>query len=201
MAEPKTRRKSRAKAPIPAQVIAPETSLDDTSSATQCAFGATSRRLCDRADCRACMKKSFASHPRASCWFAGGERDAARPAEGNTETPRAILLSSSKKFYFECDVCHHLFIMSLRNVISGKSWCPYCSDLILCNKADCAVCEAKSFASHPRVSCWSARNAEDPRNVFMSSGKKYFFDCDVCHRLFEIALYSVAAGNWCPYCQ
>ena len=58
----------------------------------------------------------------------------------------------------------------------------------------------KSFASHPKASCWSARNTDFPKDCFISSNKKYRFDCDACPHLFESPLSDISKGSWCPYC-
>ena len=59
----------------------------------------------------------------------------------------------------------------------------------------------KSFASHPKASCWSARNTDHPKDCFISSKKKRWFDCDKCHHSFETGLDSISQGVWCPYCK
>jgi hypothetical protein len=60
----------------------------------------------------------------------------------------------------------------------------------------------RSFASHPRANCWSDKNEENPRNVFKSSGKKIWFDCDKCCHDFDKSLANVTngGGHWCSYC-
>jgi len=51
-----------------------------------------------------------------------------------------------------------------------------CSDKKLCDKEDCKKCFEKSFASHEKAKYWSNKNELKPRQVFKSSGKKYFFE-------------------------
>jgi len=59
----------------------------------------------------------------------------------------------------------------------------------------------RSFASHKRAEFWSEKNGDvKPENVFKSSHKEYWFDCDKCKHSFDKALNSVVRGNWCPYC-
>ena len=59
----------------------------------------------------------------------------------------------------------------------------------------------KSFASHPRAEFWSLKNDKKPTEVYMKSGKKYWFDCNKCNHDFEISLDSVVLRNtWCKYC-
>ncbi len=65
-------------------------------------------------------------------------------------------------------------------------------------------CFERSFASHPKSSCWNhQKNAPDtPRNVPISSGKKYWFTCN-CDHDFSARLSNVTCKNptWCPYCK
>ena len=47
---------------------------------------------------------------------------------------------------------------------------------------------------------WSKKNIEQPREVFKSSGKKYWFDCKCGHE-FESSLNSISTNNsWCAFC-
>ena len=165
-----------------------EIALYNVTAGNWCPY-CTNQRLCENINCRACKVKSFASHPRAACWSAN-----------NAKSPRMVFMSSNKKYSFDCDVCHHSFETVLGDVAAGK-WCPYCSNQRLCENIVCQACEAKSFASSPRVACWSANNSKSPRMVFMSSNKKYSFDCDMCRHSFVTALCDVTAGKWCPYCH
>ena len=57
----------------------------------------------------------------------------------------------------------------------------------------------RSFASHEKSKYWSSRNTEKPENVFKSSHKKYWFECD-CGHTFDSQLDSINKGSWCPYC-
>lgn len=60
----------------------------------------------------------------------------------------------------------------------------------------------RSFASHEKAKYWSKKNGEvKPENVFKSSHKEYWFDCDKCDHDFEKGLNSVVGGTWCPYCK
>ena len=61
----------------------------------------------------------------------------------------------------------------------------------------------RSFASHPKAKCWSkTKNGEvTPRDVFKSSHKKCWSDCDKCHHAFESMLANIVKGQWCPKCK
>jgi hypothetical protein len=52
-----------------------------------------------------------------------------------------------------------------------------------------------------KVDCWSDRNDKRPNEVSRGSGKKFWFDCDVCPHEFYSVLYSIKIGSWCPYCS
>ena len=59
----------------------------------------------------------------------------------------------------------------------------------------------RSFASHEKAQYWSDRNEDKPRDCFISSNKKRWFDCDKCSHEFEMRLSDVTnGGNWCPFC-
>ncbi len=63
----------------------------------------------------------------------------------------------------------------------------------------------RSFANHPRSSCWNyQKNAPNtPRDVFIRSGKNFWFTCETCNHDFSAVLSNVTSKNspWCPYCS
>jgi very-short-patch-repair endonuclease len=72
----------------------------------------------------------------------------------------------------------------------------------LCTKDDCNLCFEKSFMSNPKSAFWNyeLNNNLNPRNVFKSSGKKFWFRCEICSHNFESSLANINNGQWCPYC-
>ena len=62
----------------------------------------------------------------------------------------------------------------------------------------------RSFASHEKSKYWSKKNNEKPENVFKSSGKKFWFECNCghsfCSTLNHITSTSIKP-TWCPYCS
>jgi len=149
-----------------------------------------SKLLCSDEKCEHCHDKSFASHDKSCFW-----------SKRNELTPRDVFKSSGDKYWFDCQECKHEFDMVLNHITRG-SWCPYCcnpSKLICSN--DCEHCFNKSFASHEKSCLWSCKNELMPRDVFKSSRAKYLFDCVECETTFQISLYSVIAGSWCPLCK
>jgi very-short-patch-repair endonuclease len=70
----------------------------------------------------------------------------------------------------------------------------------LCDQ-ECDICFNKSFASHPKVNCWSSKNTKKPREIFKGSEQRAIFNCDECKHENESHLYNVLTGYWCPYCK
>ena len=137
------------------------------------------------------MKRNFAEHPKSIFW-----------SKKNLVTPEEVALYSRKKFLFDC-LCGHEFEIRPHDIISGNSWCSYCSNPAkkLCNKElNCVQCYNKSFASHPRAIFWSDKNDMLPNNIFKYSHKKCWFNCNCGHE-FECILSDISHNNsWCSYC-
>lgn len=79
-------------------------------------------------------------------------------------------------------------------------WCSYCCSASknLCDDENCIKCFNNSYASQPRAIYWSSKNKVTPRDVKVSSGKKYIFECDDCFHEYKSSLSSTC---WCPYCS
>lgn len=58
----------------------------------------------------------------------------------------------------------------------------------------------RSFASHEKAKYWSSKNDKKPEEVYIKTGKKFWFDCDKCGHEFEKSLDSVSRNTWCKYC-
>ena len=139
------------------------------------------------------IERSFASHNKSKFW-----------ADKNIIKPENISKYSHKKFYFNCNLCNHLFLCRLDNIVSNNSWCPYCSSppKMLCDDKNCKNCFEKSFASHSKNIYWSKKNNLSPRQCFKMSANKYFFNCDKCTHTISISLANVSSGGvWCCYCS
>jgi hypothetical protein len=72
---------------------------------------------------------------------------------------------------------------------------------LLCGEESCKTCYERSFATHPRASCWSLKNDLEPYQVLKCSNKKYKFDCADCGHELEMMLKNVYLGQWCNYCN
>lgn len=146
--------------------------------------------LCNNPSCIRCFKKSFASYDnKVKYWSAK-----------NDVSPREVAKYSSKKFIFDCDQCGHEFTKTLSSILFS-TWCPYCSNTILCNNNECQLCFKKSFASHEKAIFWSLKNELIPRQVFRMSNKRFIFNCQkCCHEMTAIPLGIVQTGAFCGYC-
>ena len=145
--------------------------------------------LCNNQDCKICFEKSFASQEKVLYW-----------SKINTKSPREVFKSEGKKYWFDCDKCVHTFEKPLNAIIRG-GWCPYCCNQKMCFDINCNYCFELSFASHSKVKYWSAKNTDNPRELFKNTEKqKYWFDCDKCNHDFETSLTNIIQGCWCPYC-
>lgn len=149
----------------------------------------TNQKLCDE-DCKGCHEKSCASH----------EAMRKEWSVTNEKTPRQVFLQSNRKYAFDCKKCAHKYTNTPSHYYNRGRACPYCANQRLC-EAECMTCFHKSFASHPRMACWSPKNTLDPRMTFKGAEKRAIFDCDVCHNEFDTLLYNVLTGFWCPTCK
>jgi Probable Zinc-ribbon domain len=168
-----------------------EARLNDISNDHWCPYCA-GKRLCEDNTCQICYEKSFASHPKAKCWC----------QEKNSVDPRQVFKkSSNKKYWFKCEKCNHVFEARLNSISCDDQWCPYCGGQKLCKDSSCEICYEKSFASHPRVKFWcQEKNTVNPRHVFKSSNKKFWFKCGECNHPFKAQLDKISNDGWCPFC-
>jgi hypothetical protein len=72
-------------------------------------------KLCSDKECRICLERSFASHPKSEYWN----------QTLNKKTPREVTKSSNNKCWFTCEVCENVFETFVKTVYAG-SWCPKC---------------------------------------------------------------------------
>ena len=153
---------------------------------TGCPYCAN-QKLCENEECKKCFNKSFISQDKHIFW-----------SNKNKLTPRQVFKASDKKYWFDCNKCNHDFEIILKNVTNLNNWCKYCANQSLCENKDCIECLKKSYASHEKSIYWSNKNKLSPQNVFISSNKKYWFDCKKCNKEFETPLSS---NSWCPFCK
>nr|WNL49722.1 restriction endonuclease [Marseillevirus sp.] len=146
-------------------------------------------RLCGEEECKPCFNRSFASCENSKYLKEG---------QGN---PLLLARCSTKKCWFKCGKCKHEFEATLYHISNGK-FCPFCSNNKLCSLDECKTCFEKSFASSDKAELWSVeKNKQSPREVFVSSGKKFWFECKKCRHSFALGLNIVAKGSFCPFCS
>lgn len=76
-----------------------------------------------------------------------------------------------------------------------------CNSRFLCKDKSCTIRATKVFAQHPKSTQWSSKNNVNPDEVFLTSNKKYWFDCDKCNHDFLSSPGSIVSkGSWCIYC-
>ena len=138
--------------------------------------------------CKVCFEKSFGSHPKAKFW-----------SSKNFQKPEQIRQYTQKKFWFDCNVCNHEFEISLNNIMTNNSWCPYCSVPCkkLCGDKDCKFCFDNSLAL-----CVDEKNyikGQEPLYTIQkgSRSKKYKFICDKKHK-FSMRPNNISCCQWCP---
>lgn len=168
-----------------------EATLDKSTHGRWCPFCAK-QKLCDVQDCKQCFQRSFAASDKAPLW-----------SSRNPDTPRHCFLNNHSKRWFNCSDCHHDFEASLANITSLGCWCPYCNNppQKLCDDQDCQQCFARSFSASDKAPFWSSRNPDTPRQSFLKSHTKRWFNCGQCHHEFEASLVNITnAGSWCPFC-
>ena len=60
----------------------------------------------------------------------------------------------------------------------------------------------KSFATHEKAKYWSEKNVLKPHEVYLCTGKKYIFNCDICDHEFKMSPNSISLRKrWCSYCS
>jgi hypothetical protein len=168
-------------------------------------------------NCQHCFNKSFASFDglttngkkKVDCW---------NYEKNKSIKPWEVFKSTHTKFWFNCDNCPHSFYSCLASITKNNSWCPHCciSFKMFCNEykknyKNCQHCFNKSFASFDRlttndkkkVDCWDySKNEKKPWEVFKSTHKKFWFNCDNCPHSFDSPLNNITRNNsWCPHCK
>lgn len=156
-------------------------------------------KKCEDILCKSCYETSFLSFYKSHCW-----------SNLNNTNPRYISLKSGKNFYFNCDKpdCNHIFEAKLLNIVTGGTWCSYCSGLKICGNENCKKCFDKSFASTEHSKYWDYNKNIDengnitPLMVTKSSNKNYYLICDKgCGHSYNIKLNNITNLNRkCSYC-
>lgn len=124
-------------------------------------------------------------------------------SDKNDKLPHEITHVSGRKMLFDCDKCLHTFYKRICHVTMDNSWCPYCSDQLLCGDIECTYCFEKSYAYHAGelAKHWSDRNTKKAHEVIRGSGTKYFHHCVECDHHFLMSPQSIIGKDtWCNFC-
>ena len=164
------------------------------------------KKLCPDDDCQPCFDKSFASCIKLT---RSGKRilDCWNVQKNVDMRPRDVAISSTKKAWFDCDICRHTFA-SYPSGVSNGTWCQYCAGKKRCNNDSCEPCFYRSFDScklltatgKRKVDCWSHKNEVKPRDIARGTHFKYTFSCDSCCCEFILDPSHILQGVWCPHC-
>jgi hypothetical protein len=93
-----------------------ESTLSHVSSGKWCPYCClTADKLYNEDSCTYCYNRSFASHEKAKYW-----------SNINNIIPRNITIGSSKKYWFDCNICNYTFEKHLKSISTHNSWCPKC---------------------------------------------------------------------------
>lgn len=162
--------------------------IDITNIGCWCNYCAN-KILCEDIECQICFEKSFASSNKVNQW-----------GHNNGKNPRTIFKYSNVSFEFDCFTCGHQFKSSLNDI--AKKDCPYCANKKLCPADEnCLICIEKSFFKNKVSKYWSNKNLLQPREIFLQSNRKCWFDCPECNHEFKGIISNINNNqSWCPYC-
>jgi len=146
-----------------------------------------SKKLCQDDSCEMCFNKSFKSTSKAKLW-----------SSKNKIEPRMVFRCSYNEYWFECDVCNHIYKQSPHVLI--KNGCAFCAGQKICKNEKCIPCFNKSFANSLKIRLWDyEKNDVNPRDVFLHSGEKYWFTCNKCNHSYKKTLSKTFTQD-CPKC-
>jgi len=175
--------------------------LDDVTKGQWCGMCSNMWKHCGVMTCTFCFERSIESYDKLTL---KGKKKADCVVK---KADLRLALGSHTKVDFECDVCFHVFSISLNHVTNGR-WCGMCSNMWKhCGADTCTFCFERSIESYERLTSNGKKKADcvvkkaDLR-LALSSGKKVEFECDVCLLPFSMQLNNVTSnGQWCPTCK
>lgn len=155
--------------------------------------------MCKAEDnCKACFKKSCASH----------EEMSARWSPGNILHACEVALNSHYKYEMICpDIkCKHYYKVAPIDMNHKNSLCSFCANKQFCPPSEnCKICLVKSCAAHPLMSkFWAKTNKITASQTFLNCHDNRDFICDECpsgENLFSMRPNDISMRNsWCPNC-
>jgi len=175
--------------------------LDKVTNRNQwCGLCSSKWEHCGVDTCTFCFERSIESYDKLTL---NGKKKA------NCIVKKADLrlaLGCNEKVDFKCDVCFHVFPISLNSVTSGK-WCYMCtSKWKHCGVDTCTFCFERSLESYTGLTLNDKKKVDFTVNkadlrLALGSDTKVKFKCDVCSHVFPMKLANVSRGNWCPTCK
>lgn len=177
-----------------------------------CTKNSMMRKICGDINCKSCYDRSLASYKDKT---KNGKLkiECLNNNKNNNIKPINISIANNKKYWFNCDICNHSFNMRIADMTKKSYWCPYCSIPCqkLCDDKNCNHCHNNSFASYTdktqqenlKIDCWDKEknNYLTSRDVTKSSGRSFWFKCDICDHSFNTKIISIKYNSWCPYCS
>ena len=155
--------------------------------------------LCGELDCDYCLKKSFAYVPNNDLFLQQKLREF-KCMPCNPE-PHTVKKSSGEKFHFQCEICPHVFKMTLGHVTNHKAGCGFCANRQRCGDPGCAFCLAHSVACNPvMLTRWDTeKNTKTPYEVALNDCRKYWWECEHNHSYEQRAKHA-NKGHGCSDC-
>lgn len=155
--------------------------------------GKTNKKVrCTSGQCIECYDRSILSHPTSIYWN----------LEKNELLPLEISIGNHTDYiYYDCPDCGHTFSTIPYNIKNGH-WCPFCTHTKLCEDINCKFCLKNRFL-HEKSQFFIVGEKNQnikPTDLFANSGKKYYFQCDVCFHEIELAPRDISRGYWCKFC-
>lgn len=146
--------------------------------------------LCGSKECNICFTRSFASHKKSIFWSSKNKKD-----------PLLVRKYTASKHWFDCERCGHDFEISISNIISNNSWCPYCSVPCrkLCGDLKCDFCIKNSLSDW--VDEKNYVQGQKPLHQIQKGARsvKYDFICNKGHK-FSMLPNNISSYQWCPMC-
>jgi len=144
------------------------------------------KRLCEDITCEPCMRRSFASHPRAKNWD--------NTKNGNI-IPRNIFKTVHDSYWFLCEN-NHSFCDNLGHITNNNEprWCGICLKVNeLQMRSDKYLEEAREFAN--------IRGGLLLSTAYIDANKLLEWKCNTCDYNWLASFSSIKSQeSWCPKC-